>query len=1039
MIPAHRPGRARSGTVLLLCLAIVITLTVLVYGFLRVAQLGYGAGDSVNRQLLAKEATLMGTNHAYEQIVRDYVTQPFARQDGPAIAPFISEQVAYAIDGAQGQPSIDHMSPGYPTRIGWNDGAVERLAYEPVECEWWNGYQGPYLGFEAGDITYDGRGRYYEPNCYFLAATGAATAPTVPLPFTGAWSATAAAPDRNGAIYYDKHWHRITDPPAVARDEARYRLRYNVGVINLDGDFVMTGDPALDYRYLTSADPAQVPAAPAAIVPGDPGTLAPMIPSRAQVQRGVRYQHAVEAVMNAYNNWNGLASAARSVDVFSNRGFAGNFDQANVGANPDWTPVTYPLMYRRPYLAQLSLEKNGYTWPPPQDLWQADDLFKDDGANGGTVVMGNPAGGETIQPGTGYPYGYTMHRALVGPQYTFKNLEYAVLGGGSFNGSWFECGSDGLQKTWGALTPFGRGLRAGDADPRFSGQAGADTPFSVNILTAPANVVYSMVAAYMPPGAMIAYYHAIGAGFPGFNQPPTYPQVDPSAPIPDGRFYSATPASMIYGTPTDLNPPGCIPPPPYQATGSCVCAPLYGTRDLFVPQLSQAFGPGYGNYASPTRTTPFGPIAPDYHLQDFHPLANGNPNPAFRAPADRYPGPMAYNGYDLVNGTTEVWRYDCLGMYLRATNAGTQTQPIPRKAEYNFVPTASSPYVNGNFDPQSFNPFWPVSFWRPYSYWTPGWLETSENKKLWGFDYYYTQANTPYDSCYVMPFPFSIWEVIGQAMGDTAMVARAQWQQYPSYNNASPATMFNGGPWSGPKVQSMHDLDALFLANLGIDINNPTSPTPVTAWMGGQKSPPPGNYIQSFTPAWNLASLADQPFFNWNDPNQPDHDPSRPSYSALQRTQIMETIINDFRLSFFGSSPGYAATFQALDLNGDGQVNCSAFPSSGVPAEVALHIDQHAAGTSVAPTVFFSNTGCFTIGKGRYWRIFSRGEVWDNLLNKTVSEAMLDTVVCVDPAGDAHELGAPATQHPAQGQVGNHVLYQRWFWDKYRGHLKRTY
>jgi hypothetical protein len=1056
-MPAFHRHRPDEGTVLLLCLAIVITLTVLTYGFLRVTQLGYGAGDSMNRQLLAKEATLTGANHAYEQIMRDYVNEPITRLDGPAQAPFVSLNQPYAIDTRANTPYIEQTLPGYPTTIGYNDGAFERLTYGPIFQEYWTAYTGDSLPFEGGLATYDGRGRYYEPNFYNLAATAPAiaaappylalAAPTVPVPFQTAYSATAAVPDRNGAIYYDEHWHRLPDPPLVARVKARYRLRYNVGVIDLCGNLCLDGDPALDYRYINQADPTAL-TSPAPLVMGDPGTPVPTLPSLAEAQRMVRSQHAVVPMMSALGDYavrpgpfENMAAAERAQHVFINRGYSSNFDQRNTTGAPSWTPVTFPDMYRQPYMSQLYEWASGGYPPPP--TYPPTALYCDDGAHGGTVVGGNPAGGEPIHSGNNY----TMRRALVGPQYTFVGIDWSTLGNAPEWG-----GDSGELNPTGAISPFGRGLNVNDADPKYAGQSGADTPFVVNLMTAPPQVVFAMVTAYMPPGAMINIWHNKGATAGGPNV------------VPNLGFYSATPSGAGAG---GNNPPGSIPAgPAYTASATdCLCAPLYGTRDLFVPQLSAAFGPGYGNYSSPTRTTPNGPVAPDYHMQaqsppippapatgpatagDLHPS-----NAAFRAPATRYPGPLAYNGYDTAPTGGEIFRYDSLGMYLRALNGGTSVAPLPQKVEYMTTPNQINAWgawgANANFDPQSAQPYGntAVPFWADMTLSRSGKIAASDaNWYLTWADV--TPGSTRFDEGMVMPFPTSIWEVIGQAMGDTAMVARAMWQQYPSYSNPNPQTLFNGGPWTGsfpasgglgphPLVMNLQDLDTLFLANLGIDINNPSGP-PVTAWAGSNAVQPAT--IQSFTPAWNLASLRAAPFFDLNvDPAQAGYDATQPHYTALQRTQAMEMIINDFRLSFFGCNPAYPA-FKLLDLNGDGQVNSSSFPSSGIASEMALHIDQHVGGASASPQVWFSNTGVFTIGKSRYWRVFSRGEVWDNLLNKPVSEALMDSVLCVDPAGAANELGSPGQQHPNAGQYADHVLYQRWWYDKYRGHLSRRY
>ncbi len=52
--------------------------------------------------------------------------------------------------------------------------------------------------------------------------------------------------------------------------------------------------------------------------------------------------------------------------------------------------------------------------------------------------------------------------------------------------------------------------------------------------------------------------------------------------------------------------------------------------------------------------------------------------------------------------------------------------------------------------------------------------------------------------------------------------------------------------------------------------------------------------------------------------------------------------------------------------------------------------------------------------------MFSRGEVWDNLLNHKLDAATLDSVISVDRGGD-----------PLRSQF----LFQRWMNDNYQGML----
>jgi hypothetical protein len=83
-----------------------------------------------------------------------------------------------------------------------------------------------------------------------------------------------------------------------------------------------------------------------------------------------------------------------------------------------------------------------------------------------------------------------------------------------------------------------------------------------------------------------------------------------------------------------------------------------------------------------------------------------------------------------------------------------------------------------------------------------------------------------------------------------------------------------------------------------------------------------------------VIDAADEAIFTYelfaiNSPDSPDFDPALPSYSALERSQCAEMMINDFRLSLMGSHPDYAEDFRPYDFNGDGKVACSGYNSHG--------------------------------------------------------------------------------------------------------------
>ena len=148
-----------------------------------------------------------------------------------------------------------------------------------------------------------------------------------------------------------------------------------------------------------------------------------------------------------------------------------------------------------------------------------------------------------------------------------------------------------------------------------------------------------------------------------------------------------------------------------------------------------------------------------------------------------------------------------------------------------------------------------------------------------------------------------------------------------------------------------------------------------------------------------------------------------------EQRALMELVVNDIRMSFFGSSPQYP-TFRPFDLDGDGQVRCSAYTGGVKPVDTA--------GTGPMPDRWFSLTGCFVMQKSRYWRIFVRGEVFDTLRGVTVSRTDQETVYAVDPDGDVFDHLDQMMASPTTGMADGHVLFQRQVANAYQGSLSQA-
>jgi hypothetical protein len=1242
-------GHVRRGTFLLMCMALVATLTVLAFAFLRTVQSAHTSGDATTRDLLSREAALDGFHHAAEYIMRGYVGNPsstvindpnspvgstFTYLDSPAIAPFIEQTGAYAPgpSGSVGSYAV--------TNLDHDDVSPEHHVWDPTSTFWWCGYDFGGGAFPS-NTTNPGRGRYYEPSFYNLPTSSATTVPTVPVAFTD-FGATMAMPARADGLFLDNHFVRLANSvsaPLTARQQARFRLRYAVNIIDLDGAYLINSDPALDYTKITDTDPNNItdPVAKRVVatmeaVPtnwlfaagGDTGTSG-----------GLRYQH-----------------------VYMGRGWASNYD--STAANHH-VPQTFPLMYRDPgdaieFLnggwASSKSEKSApgasYNIPLPRPNplpGYAPNLYSAVGTSATNAALGPYGlkwGGEVLPAKTsGYWNGaIIMNHVLTGPAYSFRNARIAAMGGetnttdyngdggigfwtgvlqtpfgenempgaipgsGSYNGSTLTgTGTKFSQYLHpGSVVSVGNQTRvvssvsgdtSADMTTAFNGSgvnasmalvsryAGVcNVPITVNVMTMPVNVGNGILAGYVPSGVMKqtwgagvnnsqtwnqgAYYpdaanlvaHLSGTAVTSVTpvnyintsasppiMAPGIPQTgqfyyDPGAPTYYNpiyvRFYNNTDTSMGFGASAtvSLDANGSVTAINMITGGSYTTTPKvqlteqfesHATWDLFVPALSKAFGPGYGNYAQPASSDSAGNvISPDFHVAYERPADNrpatvsyspsatspanspGLPYPShptadagYRNPRDRYPGPLCINGFDAFDNP----RFDNLGLYIDVSDNSQLCDP----------------YAGGGFPGGYFLRQLNSGLQMSMMY---DWITTDQIGLSGGAAWQWGTIPYIHGGTWwgvLSPAADSFYFDMLSAMSSAIAVTRAQWMEYSPGTTNWTATSWNGNTttWkNGPnnlRAENLHDLDALFLAQLGIDINNPAAPVVYTGPVNFTAGPAPrpggwnGNYsINHHLPTVNIAMMAQSPNFT-EIVTGADNIPATAGFIAADGsnissvsingisatagllTETMELMLNDFRLSLLGSNPGYQATFQALDFNGDGRVACSAFPSAfhnptgyagsatmaasgpntvdtinvsrGITCsatEAALHIDQVVGATeaplgstsattgavtisSNAAYVPFCINGNFDMGKSRFYRILVRGALWDNLRSMPMSESLLDSVLCVDPAEEAQEYaGDPNAQHPGK-QYSTHVIYQRWWFDKYRGALSRSY
>lgn len=144
-----------------------------------------------------------------------------------------------------------------------------------------------------------------------------------------------------------------------------------------------------------------------------------------------------------------------------------------------------------------------------------------------------------------------------------------------------------------------------------------------------------------------------------------------------------------------------------------------------------------------------------------------------------------------------------------------------------------------------------------------------------------------------------------------------------------------------------------------------------------------------------------------------------------EQAALMELILNDMRMSFFGASPDYPE-FRPIDFDDNGMVSSSCYAAGEAAADPLT-------GKGPVPETWFSLTGCFTLEKSRYYRMFTRGQLFDEIRGVPVAETNLETVYVLDPDGDLWDIDDLPSPTTGNGLADSHILYQRQLNNRYQG------
>lgn len=1008
----------RTGSFLFICIALTALMIILCVAVLHEVRLQIDTSVGNQRYILAEGAARTGLDHAIEQILADYqsTTMNYAHTgmnngmslpavtclDGPWRSTFNSLPLIYApssgiyvnsLDGNidNGCPnSEDSVSPQHTLLMPW--------VWQQGEIGQWYGWMPP--------MEYDGRGRYYEPEFYNVTRLPLSTQqPVSPANFT---VSTLAIPERNGGVFYDDQLRRIppSGNPLQDRQNARYRLRYVVGVEDLSAHLLI--NPIPDMHLLTSETTGSV------VDYRTPGVNYPWMPL------------AINAIGTIAGRVGGGTYACQVEHVFQGRGYRTNVDLDHTSAGIRGFPKTFPLMYRDHPDPGGSGCWGLYDDGPSQGgdptnlFWQS--------CNGSITVKGLATGGEFIWPGIQNentslfsPYcgndQMTIAHCLMGPQMSFSNTAYAI------DGEKYQLDHNPWDR-W-EFTPFGRGLTSAGYTPYGQNnkwyQGRVDTPFYLNLLTVTPAVTDAMIAAYIPPRET---NWALGS---------VYYYVDQHSKDGWGNEQYVCVGSAAID-PTQANNHGSI----------------FG-RDLLVDTTSTAFSlwpaqdrkdGNTGAATNPPGASNIGQvIKPDYYAPDQRDIVNNT-----------YPG-AAMNGQDgkvllttSATGPFVVQGTDNLGANLTdiltrcSTGWGWGGYGLDTYTLYPFmklVSTSNMAYASQfGATPYPTDPTSAAAIDQAVEAWagnsTPPPAAFGQNATDYAYKYPVADGILHNQSYY-----FDLAAALAMAI----TVFRDQHMLLPTNNHCwgnSDLCQFNQSTYFMPEqYQTIRDLDRAFLAELGESLDAPGTGSTTTLWMNGAIFPwslngggPP---IYMGSSPYESGQFAGVPKHNiWDLVQQDLLANADRSLSSIQRAHVMELMLNDFRMSFFGCNPTYSdcsdptKEFRPLDFVGDGRAYCSCYqgmnPAPPDPHDPTADLPWAPPGTK--PPIYWTVSGTFFIGKSHYYRIFCRGEVWDNLKNLPTDTATVDAALAVDPEGT----------DPSQTQL----LYQRWAQDRYIAQIPRV-
>ncbi len=816
-MPVHR-----RGSIFLLVLGLTTLMVVLAFTFIIAARLRREQGLGDGASLLAQQAARGGVGHAIEVLTRDFLASPNRASS------FGSRwfQAFGAIDS--GKEGKEGWNPNGDDPMGHEDSPFDRNENDvKSECRLiemyiddrrsGGNYRNRRQPFLNGWYTSRGLARWIEP-CEFhrdLQGKPISFHLTHPAPANAGssdpalWRGENYLPDVDQPMWYDVHLLPVDD-----RTLARFRLRYAVCVEDLGGHLLSA--PQGEYVLPVRQAPASVPTAVDAV-------------GAAEIDPTLNEKYADAFVNLSAQSPNMLrpwvaALVWRGQGVWSDRIWGESTVFPAIASFSGTVPAVWGDYDNRGNAAPIA--------PEP------DDRITQAIPDGGTAAVMSAAGRQV--------------------RYTFDDGSRAH----SF-----------AADTWNYLmTPFARTSRAKISPTRFD-DGYTDVPWQVNVLTAPARTITSMVFAYLPKEAQMLKYRDFrqanwGAFDPVWgsnswnswsnynqNKQVAHPHVDLfSSPSFVANYQQPYPGSAPYlwnGT----NPTPASDTPPVKPGG------------LDPNQWNEFLGAGY-NINDWWRTQP----------SDL--------------PDNRFPdGKLVGAAYSPLQG--------CWGrMY----------------PEYPYEATIlEQPFAGGiRIDVNDYNV-------GAYLDWTYG---------MWYTDSYW------YDLAQALTSTIALTQYAHQSLDGSQRLTSANPDGIPRWPNV-PGDSDYAGRAGTPMLDTDRDgdgvndtpsqlasiaaIDRQFVKNLGeYPEAYATGSRPSSAHVAITCGHTHYNFLNIpavtvYTPSANIKRLLGT------------------GTISLQQAKLMELALNDLRMSFFGASGQYP-DFAGIDFDDDGVVQCSGYTGKTAPA-----------------------------------------------------------------------------------------------------------